>query len=216
VASIASDRFCASPPSPLKVMNNIDALVDKIVDRVRQKGLISSNFVQKKASYDMLNENSMEKIKDAHELAKFIDHTLLKPDATRTIIFPDTLRLAPGGTEKPVSGFYNIGLVETDADTFPLITNCKAGGKDVSAADSTYCTAGTKNEANCLPKVSGSVGVVPRAKGVGFKVIITDQDKLSSGTTYICDFVITSAIKSAETTGPNYYDKMQFFLEIGK
>ena len=139
-----------------------------------------------------------------------------KPDATRTIIFPDTLRLAPGGTEKPVSGFYNIGLVETDADTFPLITNCKAGGKDVSAADSTYCTAGTKNEANCLPKVSGSVGVVPRAKGVGFKVIITDQDKLSSGTTYICDFVITSAIKSAETTGPNYYDKMQFFLEIGK
>ena len=65
-------------------MNNIDALVDKIVDRVRQKGLISSNFVQKKASYDMLSENSMEKIKDAHELAKFIDHTLLKPDATRT------------------------------------------------------------------------------------------------------------------------------------
>lgn len=63
-------------------MSNIDVLVDQIVERVRQKGLNSSNFVQKNPSHDMLIENSMEKIKDPKDLAKFIDHTLLKPDAT--------------------------------------------------------------------------------------------------------------------------------------
>ena len=64
-------------------MNNIDVLVDQIVERVRQQGFNSSNFVQKNPGYGMLNGNSMEKIKDAHDLAKYIDHTLLKPDATR-------------------------------------------------------------------------------------------------------------------------------------
>ncbi len=70
-------------------MNHLDSLVEQIAsrvkDRLNSKLPPSPNYdIFKKRDFSQsIQEKTMKKFKDPKELAKYIDHTLLKPDATK-------------------------------------------------------------------------------------------------------------------------------------